>query len=113
MASQRRGFAGNSFHQIAIRNDPIYIGADDLMPWLIERCGKVCFGYRHANPLPKSLAQGAGCRLYTGRQSVFRVSRRFAVKLAKMLDLVEREIISRQMEQGIQKHGTMPTRKDE
>src|SRR5687768_2991591 len=68
---------------------------------------------RHTYALPKSLAEWAGCCLNPWSQAVLRMSRRLAVKLTEVFDLFERKIVSRQLQQRIKEHGTMPTGKDE
>ena len=39
---------------------------------------------------------------------MLRVARRFAVQLAEVFQLMQRQVIARQVQQGIQQHGSVP-----
>ena len=83
------------------------------MSRLVELRGKMRRSNRHAHTLTKSLPERTGGHFDAGGQSIFRVSRRLAVELPEVLDVFKREIVARQMQQGIQQHRTMSARKDE
>ncbi len=73
---------------------------------VIAACQQL-FGQRHAHGIGQALAQRAGCRLYTRRDAHFGMAGRDRVKLAKLPDLLQRQIVAAQMQQGIQQHGAM------
>jgi len=86
---------------------------DDLMAGLVEGGRQVCGGDGHAHAGRKPLAKRTGGGLHAGSQAIFRMPRRPAFKLPEIFDFVQRQVITCQMEQGVEKHRAMPTRKDE
>src|SRR5688572_9456857 len=113
MTRERGSFGGNTFHQVAVCHDAINVRLDNFVIRLIEGSGEMRRSNRHANALSKSLAERTRRRLYPWCQSIFRMARRFAVKLTEILDLFKRKVITCQMQQRIQEHRTMPTRENE
>ncbi len=83
------------------------------MPGPVELRGEMRGGYCHPHALPKPLPKRTGSGLDTGGQSIFRMTRCLAIELAEVLDLLHREIISREVQQRVEKHRTMAAREDE
>src|SRR5512138_2134341 len=83
------------------------------MSGLVELRCEMRSGDRHPHAVGKSLPERTRRHLDAGGQSIFRMPRCLAAKLAEILNILQREVISRQMQQGIKQHRTMPTRKDE
>jgi hypothetical protein len=86
---------------------------NEFVSRLVEGPGEVSCGDRHAHALTESLSQWAGRHFDAGGESVLGVARRDAAKLTEILDVIERNVVARQMEQRIKEHRTMPARKDE
>src|SRR5689334_5872601 len=83
------------------------------MPRLIEFRGKMGRGNCHTHTLTKALPQRTSSHFDAGGESIFRVTRCDTPKLTEVFDVIKRHIIPRQMQQRIQEHRSMPTRKDE
>ena len=67
--------------------------------------------HRHADAIGEALAQRTGGDLNAGRQSILRMAGSFRSKLAKVFDLVERQIVAGQMQQRIKQHRAVAGRK--
>ncbi len=91
----------NSLHEITVAGDDIGIVIDDGMAGPIESSRKVGLGQRHAHRVADALAEGAGRNLDPGHKVTLRVSCRLTPPLAKRLQIGKRQIVSRQVEQGI------------
>src|SRR4029077_5520012 len=89
MSGQRRRLAGDAFHQIAIAADRVNIEIENgrIRPVVPRAQPARCD--RHADAVAATLAERTGGGLDAGGASIFRMSRRDAVELAKILDVVE------------------------
>ena len=85
-----RRFVRDAFHHVAIAGDEVRVMVDDVMARAIEDRGELCFGDRHSDRVPDALTERAGGRLDSRRVAVLRMSRRSALPLAEMLEVVER-----------------------
>ena len=110
MTRQGGGLRCHAFHQIAIADQAIGKVIDNLMSGPVITGGEKGFRHRHPHSIPKPLAERPGGHFDTGGEAAFRMSRGHAVPLAKLLDLVERKIITGEVQQTIQQHRTMPCR---
>src|SRR5690349_12005992 len=97
MTCQGGSFTRDSFHQVTIRDDAINIGLDQLMPRLVEFRREMRRRHGHAHPLTKSLPQWTRGDFHARGQPVFRMTRRLAVKLSEFFDLLQREVVSREV----------------
>ncbi len=77
---------------------------------LIEFCREVRRPHRHAHAVAKPLAQRASGDFDAGGQDIFRMARGLRTPLAKVLDVVERQIISAEIEQRIEQHAAVARR---
>jgi hypothetical protein len=59
--------------------------------------GELRFANRHANRIGEALTERAGCSFYAGRAPGVGVSRRLTIPLTKLLDVVERKLVTGQM----------------
>src|SRR5262249_1707944 len=84
---------------------------------LIEQAGEASPGHlggeRHAHAVGKALTERPGGYLHPGREVVFRVARGLALPLTKALQLVERQVVARQVEERIDEHRAVARRQDE
>jgi len=106
-AGQRAGFVRNTFHQAAVAEEHPGPVVDDLVAWLVELVGQQLFGHGHADGVGDALAERAGGGLDAGRIAVFGVTRGLAVQLAEVLDVVDRQVIAAQVQQGVDQHRAM------
>src|SRR4029077_20729337 len=89
MAGQRGRLRADPFHHAAVAADSI-----DVIVKYIEANAVVTISQpsacdRHADTGGNSLTQRTGCRLDAGDPMIFRVSRRLAVELAEVADVVD------------------------
>ena len=109
---QRTNFVGNAFHQATIAEEHIGKVIDDIKVRTIELLGEQLFRQRHSDRVGQSLAQRPGSSFYAGRIAKLRMARRFAVQLAKIFEVVNRQIVSGQMQEGIHQHRAMTVRQN-
>src|SRR6266705_1160136 len=90
MRRQRRRFAANTFHKIAIRTDRVNVEIKNLVARTVEvRCLPLA-GNGHSNTVSHALAKGPGCSLDSGSNVRFGMSRGPAAQLTETLDLLHR-----------------------
>src|SRR5262249_41692128 len=68
-------------------------------------------GYGHSDGISNPLPQGSRRCFDSRRFMEFRMSGRFALQLAKILQLLQGEIISRHVKPSVKKHAAVPGRK--
>src|SRR6266566_2008420 len=124
MPGERRRLAGDAFHHVAIAADRINIEIEKgrIRPVVPRAEPARCD--RHADAVAATLAEWTGRGLDAAGAAIFRVSRRDAVELAKILDVVEadRRIVGDavaydaaypcQMKQAVKQHGGVACRQD-
>ena len=109
VARERRRLARDALHQITVRDEREHPEPGRLA----EAGGEVLGGDRHPDRVPRALAERAGGRLDTGRVAVLGMAGREAPPLAEALELVERQVVARQVEQRVEQHAAVPRREDE
>ena len=107
MSGQRRYLVRDALHQVAIRADGVDAVIDDLVLAPIEVGRKPALGDGHADGVCDALSQGPRRGLDTGREVVLGMARALRAQLAKALDFGEREIVSGQVQHGIEQHGSV------
>ena len=85
---------------------------DDVMTWLIEIGGKPILCQRKTDAMGKPLTERSGRHFDTSRHKVLGVSRSLAMKLPELLQIVDRQFVSCEIQQGIQQHRTMSGRQN-
>src|SRR5512141_489101 len=86
---------------------------DDGMVGTVEDRRQLRFGDCHSNRVPEALSERA-CRGFDTRSvAVFGVAGRSALPLTKLLDIVEREIVSREIKHAVQQHRRVSSRQNE
>ena len=94
MPGERGGFRRHAFHQIAVADQSVGEMMNDLKPWPIVPGGQIRFGDGHAHPVTESLTEWTCGDFHAGGHAALGVTGRVAAPLAKLFDLVEREIIA-------------------
>ena len=102
-------FGGDAFHHVAVGHNRIRKMIDNRMFGTIVARGKIRFGNRHADAIRKTLTERTRRHIHTRRESVFGMPGRERIPLTKIFDFLQRQIITRQMQQGIQQHRAMST----
>ena len=97
-AGQRTGFVRDAFHQAAVAEEDVGAMVDDLVARTVEFVGQQLFRHRHADGVGDALAERSGGGLDPRRVAVFRVPRRLAVQLAEVLQIINRKIVTGQVQ---------------
>ncbi|EKD96647.1 MAG: hypothetical protein ACD_23C01360G0002 [uncultured bacterium] len=98
----------DAFHQATVAKEGPGVVIDNGMSGSIEFNSHEFFCQGHANRVGNPLTQGATGGLDARGVAVFRVAWCFAVQLPKCLQIFNAQVITRQMQQAIQQHGTVP-----
>ena len=107
MTCERGGFRRDAFHQIAIGHDAVNVVIDQRKVRSVEFGGQMSRAHRHPDAVRKALAQRPGRDLNSRRQAVLRMARRLRSPLAEVFDLVERQIVTGEIEQRVKQHATV------
>ncbi len=95
---------GDSLHQATVAEEDPGAVIDNLVAGPVEFIGQQLLGHGHADSVGDALAERAGGGLDARRVAVFRMARRLAVQLAKVLQVLDAEVIAGQVQQGIDQH---------
>ncbi len=101
MSGQRSRFMGCALHQVTITANDIGMMVDDFMPFSIVGRRQMGFCDGHSDCRHHTLTKRAGGRFHTWRNSILRMAGSFASPLAKILEVLEGNIITGQMEHSI------------
>ena len=112
-AGQRAGFVRHAFHQAAVAEEHVGVVVDDFVPGSVERGGEQLLRQRHADGIGEALAEGAGRRLDAEVAVDLRVARRVRAELPEVREVLDRERVTRQVEQRIEQHRAVPVRQHE
>jgi len=104
VSGERGRFGCHSLHQVAIGDDAVGIVVDDVVTRPVVDCGKVRLSDGHAYAVAQARAKWAGGGLDTRCQAELRMARREAAPLAKAFELIQRQIVPRQVQQGVDQH---------
>src|SRR6266480_4995180 len=112
VSRERSGLVRDALHHVSIAGDEIHVMVDDLL-LAIEHRAHVRFGYGHADCIAHSLAERASGGLNAGGIAVFWMSGRLALPLTELLQIIESEIVAREIEHAVQQHRRMSCRQHE
>src|SRR5574340_1299986 len=113
MSGQRGCLRGDAFHQVAVADDRIGGVVDDLETGTVVTRRHLRFANRHAHRIGKPLPQRAGGGLYAWRMPPFGMPRCLAAPLAEIPDVVQRQVVTGEMQQAVEQHRTVPGREYE
>ncbi len=106
-AGQRASLVGDAFHHAAVAHKYISMVIDDFVAGLVEFVCQQLFGHGHADRVRNPLAQRAGRGFHAHGVTIFRMARGLGVHLAEALDFFHRQVIAREMQQGVDQHGAV------
>ena len=89
MAGERRRFAANPFHHVAVAAQRINIEVEKLKAWPVEITGEPLRCDRHADAVGDALAERSRGGFDSRGQTEFRMTGGFAVELTKLFEIVE------------------------
>jgi len=105
---ERRGLVRDAFHQVAVRADRVDAVIDDVVVRPVELLVEEPFRDRHPDAVCEPLAERAGRRLDPGREEVLRMARRKRLPLAEPLQLLERQVVAREMKRRVLEDAGVP-----
>ncbi len=112
-AGQRCGLVRNAFHQAAVAEEHPGAVIDDVEARAVELGGKQFLRERHADRVRESLPERPGRRLDARGQAVLRMARRPAVQLPELHEFLDRQVVTRQVQQCVLQHRAVTIRKNE
>jgi len=101
VAGERGGLAADALHHAAVAGQRVGVVVHDVRA--VGR-GEEALGERHADRVGEPLTQWAGGRLDAGRVAVLGVAGRAAAPLPERLEIVEAQVVSGEVQQGVQQH---------
>jgi hypothetical protein len=110
---QRAGFMRNPFHQAAVAEEDIRPVVDDLVFRAVELGSHHLFGNRHTDRVGEALAERASGGFDAGGVTDFGVTGSLRAKLTEILQVIDRDIVTREMQQGVDQHRAMTVREYE
>src|SRR5690606_29537438 len=112
-ARQRTGLVRNTFHHAAVTEENVGIVIDNLVTFAVELGRKNLFCQCHTHAVSNTLTQRSSSGFNAWGVAQFRVARSFGVQLTELLEIVDGQVIPRQMQQGINEHGAVAIGKHE
>ena len=112
-AGQRAGLMRDAFHETAVAEEDIGEVVDDVVAGLVELRGQRLLRQGHADGIGDALAERAGGGFHARGVAVFRMPGGLGVKLTELLEVLDPELISRQVEQGVDQHRAVAVRQHE
>ena len=113
VSGEAGGLVRDALHQVAVAADEVRVVIDDVVTRLVEHGREVRFGHRHADRVADALAERARGRLDAGRVAVLGVSRRPALPLPELLEVLERQVVAAQVQAAIEQHRRVAGRQHE
>src|SRR5947209_878771 len=99
MPGKGRRLGGDAFLQVAIAADAVDVVVYQVESGSVEVIAKVRFGDCHADTVAEALSERPGANLHAGRLSVFGVSRGLRAPLAELLQVLQGQIITGEVQQ--------------
>ena len=112
LAGYGSGLVGDALHKVAVRADGEGPVVHDLVPDTVVPVGEEPLGHRHPDAVGEALSERTRRRLHARRHEVLGVARRNGTRLAEAFDLVERQVVTGEVQQRILQDGGVARRKD-
>ncbi len=101
---ERGGLRGHALHEVAVRDDRVDPVVDDLVARAVEARREHALGDGHADRVAEALPERPGRGLDAGGVAELRVARRARAPLAEGLQVVERDVVAREVERRVLEH---------
>src|SRR5579864_3100071 len=113
MSGDARRLIRNTFHEVTVGNDAERAVIDNGVARLVIGSRQVRFRDRQTDAVGEALAEWSSRELNAWRQAILRMTGCPATPLAELLDLLERQVVSGEVQQAVQQHASVPGRKHE
>ena len=110
---ERARLALHALHQIAVGGEDVGEVAEDLVSGAVVARREVGLADRHAECVADALSERAGRGFDAARDVALRMPGRLARPLSEPLELIEREIVARQMKQRVEQRRAVARGEDE
>ena len=98
---------GDTFHQTAVAHKSIGVVVDDVVAVAVELRRENFLSRGHAHRVGNALAQRPSGGFDTGGITVFGMAGGFAVQLAEVFQVVDRQVVTAQVKQRVDQHGAV------
>ena len=102
VAGQAGRLGGDAFLQVAVRADGVGVVVDHVVARPVELRRQPSLGHGHAHRVGEALAEGTGRGLHPRGQAVLGVARRPRAHRPEALELIERQVVPRQVEHRVE-----------
>ena len=113
VTGERGGLGGHAFHQVAVAHDAEHAVARGTERARAEARRQHPGGECHPDPVSESLPERTRGGLDSRGEPELGVARRAAAEPTEPLQLLERQVVAREMEQGVEQHRTVSRREHE
>ena len=113
MPGQRARLRGDPLHEIPVSHQAERPVIDERVTRTVVAVGEPALRHRHADGVGRALAEGARRGLDARRQVEFGVAGGPAAPLAERLQVVEGEVVARQVQQAVEQRAAVARRKHE
>ena len=103
VAGERGSFRRDAFHQVAVARDAIGVVVDDFL-FAIVRRGELSFRDRESDRIADALAERPRGHFHAGGMVELRVARRLTAQLPEAFEVVQRDRVAAQIEEGVDEH---------
>src|SRR5437660_12154247 len=113
MGREGTRLGGDAFLETTITRQTKNMLVENAMVAGVEMRGRHFRCHCHTNRVTNALSQRTSRALDAGRVAKFRMPRRFGMQLAKILNVLDRNVVAAQVQPGIQKHAAVSGGKNE
>jgi hypothetical protein len=113
VAGERCSLVRHSLHHVAVARDEVGVVIDDRVILLVEDRREMCLCHRHPDRVAHTLTEWSGGRLHAGSVTVLGMAGRPALPLPEVPDVIERDLVAREVEQAVEEHRRVARREDE
>ena len=106
-ACQGSHFVGDTFHEAAVAEERIGVVINNLVARTVELRCQGLLGNGETNGVGNALAEGAGGRFNARGVAIFGMARGLGVQLTEILDVVDGNVVTAQVQQGVLQHGAV------
>src|SRR5438093_580118 len=110
---QRARLGPHAFHEIAVACEHVGVVVDERVAGAVEASGQVSLGDGHPDGVAEPLTERTRGRLDAGGEVALGMPRGAAPEPPEALDLLERQVVSRQVQERVEQHRAVPGGEDE
>ena len=110
---ERTHFVADAFHHAAVAQEAVRTVVDHGETVAVKFRGEQLFSQGHTDGVGNALPQGARRRFHARRHAHFGMTGGFASHLTEVLQIVERQIVAGEVQQGVLQHRAVAVRENE